>query len=76
MSKNKKSSFEEAINRLEEISTLLDSNEIGLEESISLYEEGIELSKFCFEKLQQAELKVSVLKKNLENKIEESEFEE
>lgn len=76
MSKNKKNSFEDAINRLEEISSLLDSNEIGLEEAISLYEEGIELSKFCFEKLQQAELKVSVLKKNLENTMEETEFEE
>jgi exodeoxyribonuclease VII small subunit len=76
MSKNKKNTFEEAINRLEEISGLLDSNDLGLEESISLYEEGIELSKFCFEKLQQAELKVSVLKQNLENKLEESEFEE
>ena len=76
MSKGKKNTFEEAFSRLEEISNLLDSNDIGLETAISLYEEGIELSKFCFEKLQAAELKVSVLKRNLENKIEESDFEE
>lgn len=76
MSKSKKNTFEEAFIRLEEISSLLDSNDIGLETAITLYEEGIELSKFCFEKLQEAELKVSVLRKNLENKIEESDFEE
>ncbi len=74
--KNGQDSFESMIERLEEISELLDSNEIGLDESIKLYEEGIEISKKCFSKLKEAELKVSVLKKSLNGTLEESDFEE
>jgi exodeoxyribonuclease VII small subunit len=72
MSKKKNgNSFEDSLSRLEEISQLLDSQEIGLDEAICLYEEGIELSKYCYEKLKQAELKVTTLRKNLEGEIEE-----
>lgn len=78
MSKKKNGgSFEESLSRLEEISRLLDSEEIGLDEAISLYEEGIELSKYCYGKLKDAELKVTTLRKNLEGEInEENTFEE
>jgi exodeoxyribonuclease VII small subunit len=77
MKKNNPKSFEESMKRLEEISGLLDSEEIGLEQAVSLYEEGIELSKYCMNKLKEADLKISVLKKNLEDgTIKESELEE
>ncbi len=72
--KNKKTlSFEESLKRLEEISELLESDTIGLNESIELYEEGIKLSQSCFETLANAELKVINLKSKLEEtiKIEE-----
>ena len=65
--KSEKVSFENKLNRLEEISTLLESDSIGLEEAISLYEEGIELSKDCISTLKNAELKITELKKNLDN---------
>ncbi|MGE5681293.1 MAG: exodeoxyribonuclease VII small subunit [Bacillota bacterium] len=72
MSKKKNgNSFEDSLSRLEEISRLLDSEEIGLDEAICLYQEGIELSKHCFEKLKDAELKVTTLRKNLEGEISE-----
>ena len=77
MKKNNPKSFEESMKRLEEISGLLDSEEIGLEQAVSLYEEGIELSKYCMNRLKEADLKISVLKKNLEDgTIKESELEE
>jgi exodeoxyribonuclease VII small subunit len=57
--------FEKDLKRLEEISNLLDSENIGLEESIALYEEGIKLSKSCLTSLKNAELKISELKKDL-----------
>ena len=77
MKKNNPKSFEESMKRLEEISGLLDSEEIGLEKAVSLYEEGIELSKYCMNRLKEADLKISVLKKNLEDgTIKESELEE
>lgn len=70
-------SFEEAVQRLEEISQLLEREDLGLDDAVSLYEEGIELSKICFTKLKEAELKVTTLKANLiTGEPEESDFSE
>ncbi len=71
MSKKKENSFEESLNRLQEISEALESGEVGLEESIKLYEEGINLAKLCFSTLKDAELKVTELKKQLEENIKQ-----
>lgn len=66
MSKSKKvNSFEQNLLRLEEIAGLLENNNIGIDEVISLYEEGISLSKSCIKKLKDAELKITELKKEL-----------
>ncbi len=65
--KSVKSSFEEKLKRLEEISSLLESDDIDLEKAIALYEEGIELSKVCITTLREAELKITELKKNMED---------
>jgi exodeoxyribonuclease VII small subunit len=70
MTKKKTNNFEDSLTRLQEISELLESNEISLEESISLYEEGIKLSKVCYDQLNKAELKVTELKEQFENGIE------
>ena len=69
MSKKKSTeNFEDKLSRLEEITSSLENSEIGLEQSIQLFEEGVKLSTECFSILQKAELKVNVLKKDL-NKI-------
>lgn len=60
-----KSSFEKDFERLEEISQKLESGDITLEESIKLFEEGVTLSKKLLEALNNAELKVNQLKKEL-----------
>jgi exodeoxyribonuclease VII small subunit len=65
--KTDKSNFENNLNRLDEIAALLESDDIGLEEAIALYEEGIELSKTCISTLKNAELKITELKKKLDN---------
>lgn len=67
MSKKKESSFELSLQRLQEISDLLEKGEISLEESIKLYEEGINLAKVCYNTLKEAELKVTEIKKQFEN---------
>jgi len=68
MTKKKlKSSFEKNLARLEEIGNLLESQEIGLEEAISIFEEGIKLSKSCATTLKKAELKITELTKELSN---------
>ncbi len=69
MSKSKSTkSFEEKLKRLEQISELLESSDVPLEESISLFEEGIKLSKECLSILENAELKITQLKKEVSNK--------
>ena len=67
MAKKKEETFEDNLKRLQEISDLLENSEIGLEESINLYEEGIKLSKICYSKLESADLKITELKKQFEN---------
>lgn len=61
----KKNNFEDNLSRLKEISNLLEDNEIGLDDAIALYEEGIKLSKNCIKKLEDAQLKITELKKDL-----------
>lgn len=69
MAKKKENVFEDSINRLQQISELLEKEGLELEESIKLYEEGIELVKVCNKTLKDAELKVTELKKELEQSI-------
>ncbi len=68
MSKKNKN-FEASLNRLQEISELLESDDVTLEESIKLYEEGIKLSKNCYSTLEKAELKVEQLNNDLEDEL-------
>lgn len=49
--------FEEALARLEDISDMLQSGEVALDEVLKLYEEGVKLSQECAKKLEEAELK-------------------
>ncbi len=66
MAKKKiKSNFETNLARLEEISNLLESQKLGIEEAISIFEEGIKLSKSCSTTLKNAELKITELTKEL-----------
>lgn len=73
MSKKKfADNFEAKLERLEEITSSLESGEVGLDDSIKLFEEAVKLSKECLTTLENAELKVSTLKKEL-NKISKEE---
>jgi len=55
--------YEMAIARLEEIVCRLEDETIPLEESLSCFQEGIRLSRFCREKLAEIEYKVEYLLK-------------
>ena len=67
--------FETAINRLEEITGLLESGEVKLEEAIKLYTEGLEIAGFCDKKLSEAEKKVKIITEKNDIPVEED-FEE
>lgn len=51
--------YEEAYKKLENILETLESKSAGLDESLSLYEEGISLYKHCNNLLENAQLKIS-----------------
>ena len=63
MAEKERLSFEEALEKLESIVKQLEDEEITLEDSVKLYEEGVEMSKFCTEILEQAELKIEQVNK-------------
>lgn len=67
MSSAKEMTYESAVKRLEEIVGILEKNEVSLDESMKLFEEGAKLTVYCSKKLQEAEQKITVLT-NEENK--------
>ena len=50
--------YEQALKKIEDIINKLNEGSIPLDESISLYEEGIKLSEFCMKKLDNAKQKI------------------
>lgn len=60
----KKLTFEESMERLEEIVGRLEDESVPLEESIRLYEEGIKLGKKCRKMLDEAEQRIKSLSEN------------
>jgi len=52
-------SYEEAFTRLEKVLQALESDDLPLEASLELYEQGLTLSTYCTHKLDEAELRVS-----------------
>ena len=68
--------FEASLARLEEIVTELESGELGLEQSLKLFEEGVKLARVCNARLEEAERKVEVLLKDKNGKMTAKPFEE
>lgn len=60
----KQPSFQESMNRLEDIVDQLEKNEIELEAAIQLFEEGLQLVNQCDQQLKGFEEKVNTLMKN------------
>ena len=66
-------SFEDNINRLEEIVELLESGEHPLEKSLDLFEEGVKLVKECNSKLEAIEGSIKILT-NSDGELIEKDF--
>jgi len=69
MASTEKIKFGEAVKRLEEIVKQLEGDEIALEESCRLFEEGTKLAQLCSQRLQETEEKISRLIKDSTGKI-------
>jgi exodeoxyribonuclease VII small subunit len=53
--------FEKAFQQLEQIVQRLESEELPLDESLRLFEEGINLSRFCHQRLEEVEKKIETI---------------
>jgi exodeoxyribonuclease VII small subunit len=69
-----KKTFEQAMKHLEKIVQDLESGDMPLEKSIKTFEEGIQLSKFCSEKLDETEKRITILMQNSDGKVSETPF--
>ena len=66
--------FEEVMKKLEEIVAALENNQVSLEKSVDLFQEGIKLSKICNDKLNNIEDKVAKIL--VDDKLEDLEIED
>lgn len=68
-----KISFEESMQKLEEIAIELEKGDLSLEQSLNKFEEGMKLSKECNEIIENAEKKITILLEK-DGKLEEQDF--
>lgn len=57
----KEKTFEEALDRLQEIVSVLEDNEKPLDETVRLFEEGLQLAQLCDERLKKFETQIEEL---------------
>jgi exodeoxyribonuclease VII small subunit len=69
-----KKTFEQSLKQLEQIVHELESGDLSLELAIKKFEEGIELSKFCAQKLEETERRITLLMQNNSGEIVEKPF--
>jgi exodeoxyribonuclease VII small subunit len=68
-------SFEESLKRLEAVVDQLEKGELTLEESLKLFEEGVNLTASCKQELDAAEGKVQMLVKQRDGSLKPETFE-
>jgi exodeoxyribonuclease VII small subunit len=61
MSKSSEQSFEQALAELEKIVSKMESGELTLEQALATHKRGLELAKFCQQRLEAAQQQVKVL---------------
>lgn len=60
-SKTKIKDFESAISELETLVNTLEEGDLSLDKSLELFERGVQLSRFCHQRLEEAERRIEVL---------------
>lgn len=67
--------FEKALSELEEIVRALESGDLPLDEALKAFEKGMKLARFCSDKLEEAEKKVTMLVRGEDGKVDQVPFE-
>jgi len=71
-----KKTFEQAMKQLEQIVQDLESGDMPLEKAIKKFEEGIQLSKYCTEKLDESEKRITILMQDAAGNVTEKSFDD
>ncbi len=71
----KEKTFEVALQELEEIVNRLEQGDLPLEEALTFFEKGVELSRYCHTKLDEAQKRVEILLKDANGKMTAQPFE-
>ena len=71
-----KKTFEKAMEQLEKIVADLEAGDIPLDKALQKFEEGMALSKYCAERLDETEKKVSLLLADNQGQVQEADFSE
>lgn len=71
-----KKTFEKAMQQLEQIVADLETGDIPLDKALQKFEEGVALSKYCADRLDETEKKVSLLLADSRGQLEEQDFSE
>ncbi|MGD8971417.1 MAG: exodeoxyribonuclease VII small subunit [Desulfobacterales bacterium] len=69
-----KKSFEQALQLLEKIVQELESGDLPLEKAMSKFEEGIQLTRFCTQKLDETEQKINLLLQDQQGNVSSKPF--
>ncbi len=72
--KKTKLDFEQTITQLEQIAKQLEKGDLSLEDSVSKFEEGMELSKQCNNLLESAQKRITILLKEEDDSLKEENF--
>lgn len=67
-------SFEESLTKLEAVVAKLEGGELTLEQSVELYEQGMQLSELCKAELDRAEGRVQMLMRGKGGRLEPQDF--
>ena len=72
----KKKTFEKAMEQLEQVVADLETGDIPLEKALKKFEEGMALSKYCADRLDETEKKVSLLLADSQGQLQAHDFSE
>ena len=72
---DKEFSFEKSLAELQALVEALENGNVGLDESLGLFERGLELVRACNQKIDQAEQRVLAVHKNAEGEVTTVPFE-
>ena len=66
---NNNKTFEQHLDKAKEIVSKLESGDCNLDEMLALYKEGVDSLKYCNEKLNEFEDKITVIKKDIKHEL-------